>query len=129
MRKQFFILGSMVCLSQMAFSIEKVSHSHTIESIQDIADSLNTKIINTAESILSIPIGHQTFENTLRAWNQLMEELSSKFDALTVIEETDPLYKASAIQAKESLRNCLLATLRNSQIYQALIDCSERIMN
>jgi len=93
MKSQFSvacILGSAIFISQLPLSVSvsaepKVSFT-TSREVEKYAIDIVENINKTALTILSIPSDQQTFENTLRPWNQLSAQLSQDLDALSKID-------------------------------------------
>jgi hypothetical protein len=134
MKKQFIlsILGAVVSLSQ-AFANTKEEEcflqSYSIQDVQEYTICIEDKINKAAESILSISTEEQTFENTIRPWNRLLEELSKNFHTLITIEKMNSHSSAIASQAVDYLQTSLVKKLKENNLYHALLNCSQKIVN
>ena len=64
-----------ICLSQ---TISGTSSEITFNSVEEVMVFLNKKVKNTRaaiEKIVQIPLEERTFQNTIKAWNELVHEL------------------------------------------------------
>ena len=137
MKSQFMltcILGSAVFISpttlgralEVMTSQQRFSLASPME-VQEYVREIVKHINQTAEKILSIPSDLQTFENTLRPWNRLSAELISNFNHLNALAEEPSFSSTAVLEFIEDLHAFLMEVSQNSQLYGALVSCSQKI--
>lgn len=94
--------------------------------IQKYAREITQNAYQMIEKILSIPSDQQTFENTLRPWNQLKGDLASSFKQLNELAEGSSL-SVAASQAMQDLRVFLMEISQDAELHDALIGYSLKI--
>jgi|GEM_PF-3338885 len=133
MKKQFIlsILGAVISISQ-AFAVtpeDDFIQSCSTQEVQEYTICIEEKINKAAESILSFSTEEQTFENTIRPWNRLLEELSKNFHTLITIEKMNSHSSPIASQALDYLQTSLVKKLKEDNLYHALLNCSQKIVH
>ena len=94
-------------------SLVLTSHLAAESQFTLVAEEYADNICRTANAILSVPEGQQTFENTLRPWNRLSAQLKA---------ELPPNETAS--QMLNDVRAYLLEVSRDPELHQAMMSCS-----
>ncbi len=139
MKSQFVltcILGSAIFTSQVApvvalesSSLNQPASLTTSIEVQEYVRNVAENVYKTAEAILSIPPEDQSFENTLKPWNELSARLSQDFKILNVLAESHSSCSSAAFQALEDLDGFLTKITQNPQLHRAFHSCCHRLSN
>lgn len=126
------IFSSVALISPMlGSSLEKASSQQefsftSLLEIQECSREIAQNGYRMIEKILPIPSDQQTFENTLRPWNQLKEDLTSSLKQLNEFAERASL-SVNAIQTMQDLREFLMEISQDGGLHEALIGCCQKI--
>jgi hypothetical protein len=98
-------------------SLLLTSHLAAESQFSLMAEEYVDNICRTANAIVNVPEGQQTFENTLRPWNRLSAKL--KADSCAAEAQLPPNETAS--QMLNDLRAYLLEVSRDPELHQAMM--------
>jgi hypothetical protein len=94
------------------------------EYVCDIAHSA----YKTVDSILSLPPDEQTFDNTLKPWDQLISQLSRTFNTLNELVESQAPLASLAFRSLKDLSQLASDIHQNRVLCQTLLSSSEKAL-
>jgi hypothetical protein len=105
-------------------SLLLTSHLAAESQFSLMAEEYVDNICRTANAIVNVPEGQQTFENTLRPWDRLSAKL--KADSCAAEAQLPPNETAS--QMLNDLRAYLAEVSRDPELHQAMMSCSSSVV-